>query len=102
LEKQVKAFVDGHKGDLDGKTKFLTFGSVGYRQSTSLRFSGVKADEVLERLKALKLHDCILTKETVNRDILRTKTPDTLEKVGAKMVSGDTFYYEVDREKVRR
>lgn len=38
LESEVKAYVDLHRAELDGKSRALNFGTVGYRVSSKLMF----------------------------------------------------------------
>jgi phage host-nuclease inhibitor protein Gam len=80
---------------VDRKSRKLTHGTVGWRQSTRLKLA--KADEVLLRLKGLGMHDCIRTKEAVDRDVLRAYDDARLAQVGVVRVVADEFFAEPDR-----
>lgn len=99
LEKNIKEFTEAKATEFtDKKTKDFTFGQVGFRKSTSIITRNVKA--IIEALKNNKMLDCIITKESINKDEL-TKYDDTsLEKVGAKRKVDDVFFYKVDEERI--
>ena len=44
LESEVKAYVDLHRAELDGKSRALVFGKVGYRSSSRLMLAPAQAD----------------------------------------------------------
>lgn len=98
LEREIQEFASARKDELDGKTKKLGFGNVGFRQSTKVVLR--KVDEMIDTLKRMNLYHCIITKEQVNRDALRQLPDETLKAVGAKRQIKDEFWYEVDREKL--
>ena len=54
LEGQVKAFVDGHRAELVGKSRALNFGVVGYRLSSKLVLPKGRVEDVIAQLKAPK------------------------------------------------
>lgn len=99
LENNIKEFTKANAAEFkDKKTKDFTFGQVGFRKSTSIVTRNVKA--IIEALKNNKMLDCIITKESINKDEL-TKYDDTsLEKVGAKRKVDDVFFYKVDEERI--
>ena len=81
LELEVKEFTEENKVDIKGKTKFLDFGKVGFRQSTKIIIKSIQA--VLSGLKARKMVDCITVTETVNKDRLREYPDEVIAAVGA-------------------
>ena len=86
--------------DLDGKTKSLTFGSLGFRKSTSIIVKKAKA--VLVALRAYGMDDCINVKETVNKEALRQYSDDKIAAVGCVKKVDDVFWYEPDYEKLEQ
>lgn len=43
LEGDVKEYVDAHRAELDGKSRTLVFGKVGYRASSKLMLGACKS-----------------------------------------------------------
>ncbi len=101
LEAQIKAFVEESKSSMESKSRDMNFGIVGFRQSTSISYSASKTAEILEDLKKYGMTDCILIKESINKDVLKLRTDKELNKVGVKRKVVDNFYYETDREKIK-
>lgn len=99
LEGEVEEFVGAHVEELSGKSRQLTFGKVGFRTVSSLVLRNV--NRMIEMLKARGMLDCISLKETVNKTALERYSDETLQAVGARRVSREQFYIEVDRERVR-
>lgn len=99
LEKNIKEFTEANTAEFtDKKTKDFTFGQVGFRKSTSIITRNVKA--IIEALKNNKMLDCIITKESINKDELTKYDDASLEKVGAKRKVDDVFFYKVDEERI--
>lgn len=99
LAHEIKDFVETHRHEIEGKSRRLNFGQVGFRQSTSIIVSKIAA--VIEALKARNMHDCINVKETINKDVLRTYPDETIAAVGARKKVEDVFWLEPDYEKLR-
>jgi phage host-nuclease inhibitor protein Gam len=78
------------------KTVELTFGLIGYRQSTKISIT----KGTLDLLKAEGLLDGIRTKEEVNKDAMKDWDDAKLKSVKAKKVIEDTFWYEVKEEAI--
>ena len=74
----------------------LTFGTVGFRLSTSVVIKRI-ADTV-QALKDLNLRDCLIVKESPNKDAMRALPLETLHAVGASLKQEDAFGYEIKRE----
>lgn len=105
LAADIKAYVDSHRDELgQRKTVSLTFGECGYRQSTSVQVPTArdKLAEIIRRLRARKMEDCITVKESVNKDALRQYGEEAVLEVGAKWVQKDGFWYEAAREKLEQ
>ena len=54
LSAQVKSFTEANKDDLDGRSKDMNFGAVGFRLSSRITYSPSKTAEII---KALKDHE---------------------------------------------
>ena len=100
LELLIKDYAETNRMDLDGKTKSLTFGSLGFRKSTSIIVKKAKA--VLIALRAMGMDDCINVKESVNKEALRGYSDDVITKVGCVKKVDDVFWYEPDFEKLEQ
>lgn len=99
LEKNIEQFTKSKVSEFtDSKTKKFTFGSVGFRKSTEIVTRNVKA--IIGALKNNKMLDCIIIKETINKDELAKYDDAALEKIGAKRKTGDKYYYEVNKERI--
>ena len=95
LEGQVKAFVDGHRAELVGKSRALNFGVVGYRLSSKLVLPKGRVEDVIAQLKALGRDTLIKRTETLDREALRREPAELLCKLGAYINQTDEFYYDV-------
>lgn len=101
LEAMVREFVEEQKAEMDAKSKQLNFGRVGFRQSTSVSIPTKKLDSIIKNLKKFGMEDCIITKETVNKEVLVRYPEKDIAKVGAARKVEDKFWLEADREKIR-
>lgn len=83
----VKEFASSSREQMDGKSKKLTFGTVGFRMSTKL---GLPKDvaKVIANLRKYGMEKCITTKESVNKDILKTYEEKDILKVGGEAAEG--------------
>lgn len=101
LEKNIKEFTESKVAEFkEKKTKDFTFGQVGFRKSTSIITRNVKA--IIEALKNNKMADCIIAKESINKEELAKYDDASLEKIGAKRKVGDVFFYKVDEERIEK
>lgn len=105
LEREIKDFVSDHREDM-GKTKskLLTFGEVGFRLSTSVSLPRAKekVEEIIRRLKARQMTDCIVVEEKVSKEALKKYGEDTVNAVGATWKQKDVFGYEVNIAKLEQ
>lgn len=103
LGKDIKEFVTEHKEEMDGKTKLLNFGKTGFRLSTSLSIPKAKdkLERIISKLRKRKMDDCIIVKESVNKDVLKKYDENTIVEIGGTLKKTDTFWYETEREKIR-
>lgn len=96
-ELMIKEYTSENRDSLTGKSRNLTFGKVGYRLSTKVTLPKV-LDRVIKNLRKFDMEDCIVTKETVNKDVLKTYDEKDILKVGGKLKKEDTFYYEIQKD----
>lgn len=99
LEREIKAFVTDHRDEMGkAKSKTLTFGEVSFRLSTSISLPRAKekAQEILRKLKARKMMDCIIEKEEISKEALKKYGKDVVNAVGATWKQSDTFGYELN------
>ena len=103
LEYDLKEFVRDHRDELgNAKTKILNFGEVGYRLSTSVTIPKAKEKiaEIIRKLKARSMTDCIVIDEKISKENLKKYGEDTVNAVGAIWKQADTFGYDVYMEKL--
>ena len=98
LENGINAFSEFNRIELFSKRKTveLTFGLIGYRQSTKI---STKRD-TLEKLEEMGFTEAIKVSKKINKDVLREWTEERLALVDAKRVVEDTFWYELKEEEV--
>jgi len=99
LSLEIKEFAEDHKCEFDGKTKNLSFGKCGFRQSTKIIIGKMAA--CIAALKTKGLTDCLKVREEVNKDVLRTKGDEVIAAVGARKKVEDIFWLEPDYEKLK-
>jgi len=94
------AFAEYNKAELfkDKKSVQLSFGTFGYRKSTSI---SVKKT-TLELLKKLKMFKYILVKEEPSKDAMADLDDDTLRQVDAVRKIKDDFFCEADKEEINK
>jgi phage host-nuclease inhibitor protein Gam len=94
------AYAEYNRGDLfkDKKSVQLSFGSFGYRKSTSI---SVKKT-TLELLKKLNLTKYIRLKEEADKEAMADLDDDTLAQVDAVRKVKDDFFCEADKEEINK
>lgn len=102
LGKDIKEFVTEHKEEIEGKTKQLNFGKTGFRLSTTLSLPAAKdkLEKIISKLRKRKMEDCIIVKESVNKEVLKKYDEEVIVEIGGTLKKTDTFWYETDREKI--
>lgn len=104
LEKEIERFARKHREDLgERKSKELLFGTVGFRATRKIRLPGnaVSMAEVLIRLKARGMDDCIKSVPDVVKKEALEQYPDTvIREVGATPMQTEKFYCEVNVDKL--
>ena len=103
LENGLMVFSETRKDALFGEKRSveLDYGSLGYRRSTALTTArGTTWKQVLGRLEELQFAEAIRVKREPDKDVLAKWTPERLELVGVAVVGKDTFWYELNQEKL--
>lgn len=98
LENDIKAFVDAHRAELNGKSRRLLFGTVGYRLSSKLILPSAKVPNVITTLKSLGRTELLKISESIDREALKKQPSSLLSQLGAHIQQSDTFYYDVQEE----
>ena len=101
LEEEIKNFTEENKAEIDGRTKVLMFGKVGFSLNSSVSVPTKKLYKIIENLRKFGMENCIKVTETVNKDILGTYSNADIAKVGAVKKVEDKFWCEADKEKIR-
>ncbi|MCL2188468.1 MAG: host-nuclease inhibitor Gam family protein [Defluviitaleaceae bacterium] len=101
LAATVKSFVEAERANMEGKTKTLNFGKVGFRQSSSVSVPTSKLNSILKNLRDFGMVDCIAVKETVNKEVLEKYTDDEIASVGATRKVEDKYFMEIDVTKIK-
>lgn len=96
-EGKIKEFTTIRKDELKGKSRQLTFGTVGFRQSTKLLLPSDTA-EVILKLRENGMADCINVKETINKDTVKSYPEKDILKIGGYLQKSDSFWYETDKD----
>lgn len=105
LEREIKDFVTDHRDEMGkAKSKTLTFGEVGFRLSTaiSLPRAKEKLEEIIRRLKARQMTDCIVVEEKVSKEALKKYGEDTVNAVGATWKQKDVFGYDLNLARLQQ
>jgi phage host-nuclease inhibitor protein Gam len=100
LEESLAAYATYQRSDLFKVRKSITrvFGSFGFRKSTEIKPEKKQTwGGILEQLKSLGMTHAVRIKEEVNKETLQEWPDERLEKVGARRVSEDRFWVEVDQ-----
>lgn len=92
MEKSLAVYSEYNRSELfnDKKTIELQFGLFGYRQSTSVSIKKT----TLELLQKHGFDEAISVKPTVNKEIMRSWTPEKLAIVDASLSIEDKFWIE--------
>lgn len=97
LELLMKAYCEANRAEFaDRKNRELTFGVVGFRMSSSVVIKNV--GNTVQALKDLGRADCLLVKESPNKEAMRSLPLDTLHAAGASLRTVDAFGYDIKRD----
>lgn len=105
LEREVEDFAVEHRSDMGkGKSMVLTFGTVAFRQTTSISLPKAKEKVayIIRQLKSRSMLDCIAVEEKVSKEALKKYGADTVNAVGATWKQKDEFGYDLDLAKLEQ
>lgn len=94
LEAEIKEFVDAHRSELTGKSRVLTFGTVGYRLSSNLKLNLTEADTIA-LLEAMGRTEFIQITKKLDKVSLKKQSSEFLDKIDAWVKTTDGFSYDV-------
>ena len=100
LEASLAAYASYQSAELfkSRKSLSLVFGTFGFRKSTEIKPASKSTwASILEKVKSLGLTQAVRIKEEVNKETLQEWPDERLEAVGARRVSEDKFWCEVDQ-----
>lgn len=104
LEGRLNVFAEMHRDDMGAKkSRDMNYGMLGFRKSTKvvLPRGAAKVAEIIRKLREKGMGDCIVKPaEKIDKDALKKYPPNDIVAVGAGLDVQDTFWYEVDREKL--
>lgn len=103
LENGLMFFSEAQKEDLfrEKRSVELDYGSLGYRRSTALTTAkGTTWKQVLGKLEELQFTEAIRIKREPDKDVLAKWAPERLNLIGVVTVNKDTFWYELNQEKL--
>lgn len=98
LTRSLEAFAVSHKADFcKARSRKLNFGTVGWRQTTSIGITKKTTVELIREVLSLsRAAICIIRKETVSKDGLGKLTDEELAGLGARRKVKDDFFVEPD------
>ena len=103
MSRQIRDFVTAHRHELRGKSRKLTFGETGFRQSTKVTVPTNETADIIRRLREFGMGDCVAVKESVLKDAMRQNyTAEEIERTGAKLCVTDGFWYDVYEESLQK
>lgn len=98
-ELQLKEFAQANKSELNGKSKSMTFGKLGFRLSTKLVLPKC-LDNVIKALRKEQMDECIIVKESVNKDAMKQYSEEQILKCGGSLKKEDVFFYETNHDEI--
>lgn len=94
LEADVKEFVDAHRAELCGKSRTLTFGTVGYRRSSQLKLNQ-SAEDTIALLEAIGRAELVRVTKSLDRAALLRQPAELLDRIDAWVKTTDGFHIDV-------
>ena len=102
LETDVQEYVEAHREDMAGKSRQLTFGRVGFRQSTRLILANAKVPQAIATLLAMGRRELVKTEQKLDKEALKQQPEEVLEAVGAYLKTTDEFFLRHGRRRAGR
>lgn len=103
LENGLLAYAEAQKEVIfkDRRSLKLDYGELGYRRSAELApRKGATWKSILGKLKELAFKEAIRTKEEPDKEIMSQWPDERLELVDCERKQKDTFWFELDEEKL--
>ncbi len=100
LEANLREYTSAHRVEMDGKSKKLNFGIVGFRQSSKISIPTSKIADAIIMLKNMGLTACLKIDEKLDKEQLRKQPSEILAQVGAAITTKDEFYYELEHAEI--
>lgn len=96
----INLFADFHKDEIFLKKRSveLSYGTIGFRKSTKVKTKKT----TLELLKKLFPKVGIITKESIDKNVLGEWEDEKLAQVDAAKAQEDNFFYETDKDEVNK
>ncbi len=95
ITKSLEAFATHSRHDFEGKkSKDLTFGTLGWRMSTSISVSTKYTLELIKQVFKRRAKQYIHVKETPDKDALAKLKDEQLATVKARRIVKDDFFVE--------
>ena len=98
LAKALEEFTTFNRGDLDGQSRKLNHGVVGFRlgQRALAKLAKWTWAKVLEKIEAMGLSHFVRVKKEVDREAILRSDMDAraLKTLGVEIVQEERFYYE--------
>ena len=97
---KIQAYAEYNKAELfkDKKSVDLSFGKIGFRQSTKISIKKT----TLELLKKLGFKNCVRIKEECDKDAMGNMTDEDLKSVDAARKVSNDFFCEANMEEVNK
>lgn len=105
LESELAVFATLNKAELfkDRKSQELEHGSFGFRLSSKVAtLAKITWEQVLGKLREMKMTEAIRVKEEPDKEVLRTWPPERLALVGCRLTESDTFWVETKEEELNK
>ena len=100
-ESALKVWAKVDRKNWEYKMLELNFGKIGFRLPPPAIKLKLAVENIIERLRAKKMHTCIRTVEEVDKEALANYDDEALLDVGCERTKPkDKFWYEVKREEV--
>ena len=93
IAQNIHIFSLAHQNELDGRSKKLNHGKVGFKHSTTLSLPK-NTEKVIEALKRYKRFDLIEVTEKVKKSFLK-KEKDLAIEIGGSFIEKDNFRIEL-------
>jgi phage host-nuclease inhibitor protein Gam len=95
---QLERWTLTHQDDLKERTRRMAHGAVRLQKTPEAIVSDLTDDEIVARLEAAGLTECVRNVRSPNREKMHELTPEQLEQVGCRKDSRDLFKWQLAGE----